>query len=230
MSNGEILHPLTSEERRAPMARLFKQLNAERTACAKCTSGTVCKEPHAKPCKTIAWAMDVREYTVVRDVQRLIEEWRSTAKSEIEEYHDIVLRNLAWAEKEVIAEWERSKKPMMQQTTTTEAVDTGDKVIRRTRAQRLVREQTGTAAYMSTFMAVQMQRRDLLGLDAPKKIIPLNPDGTGMLDGLLHLLAQSTANNVIDITPHEPHEIEYLDVSDVPIDSDNGTHAGNGRG
>lgn len=214
---------ITYWQLRSDLFALYKQLVTEKSACWLCQRGARCKEPHAKPYKTLAWASGIRQSTIEQEVAAAYDEIKNEKKDFMREHTEQVLRNLAWCEAEVQAAWERSKLPSTQTTTETITsgpwIESGATTVRdrRTRGQKILREQTGEAAYMSTYLAVQRQRREIFGLDAPKKIIPLNPDGSGLFDGLLRTLAQGAASQIIEVTP-EHVALEY-----------HGTHAGNGR-
>lgn len=225
------------QQLRRDLFSAYTVLVEEKAFCAQCKRGGRCKEPHAKPYKTLAWASGIRQSSVETEVAAAYDDLRNEKKDIMREHEAEVLRSLTWVEAEAMHEWERSKLPFTEirsgSETSGAAIESGASQMRdrRTKAYKILREQTGDCGYLSAVLAVQRQRREIWGLDAPKRIIPLNPDGTGMLQGLLELLAQSTASNVIDITPREQQQqVEYLDVDDVPVDSGNGTHAGNGSG
>lgn len=223
MADAPVFQKLTREERRIDLLRLYKELSEAKHECRTCVRGVRCREPHAKPYKTMAWVFSVRESTIIQEVEACRAEWRKQTLVHVDEHEQQVLRNLEWVQAEAQAEWERSKLPFTQTTTESSTDSVGlesgaDRPRgRRARAQKLLREQCGDPRYLATILNVQAQRREIWGLDAPKKVIPLNPDGTGVFETLLRTVARVAAQQVIDLPV-----TEYKRLAQVAVDSDNG--------
>lgn len=207
---------MNRDERRSVVARVFKQLSEERAQCSACITGKrpYCKEPHAKPCKTIAWALDQREYTIVRDIEAMRAEYREEQKVYINAHEEMVLRNLEWVQAQAMAAWECSKLPYTQTLTASQQEATG---ARRSRAQKTLRERTGDPRYLQTILAVQQQRRDIWGLDSPKRQVLMTPGGSDTFGDVMKSVARIALQNVLDIDMP-------------PISIELPAHTGNGNG
>lgn len=123
--------------------------------------------------------------TIQRDIAAIREEWRA---SRVDAYGQEQLHELARIdaiEREAWAQWEASKKEEVTSRAETEVkIEQGPngQVVRKPGAERVVRTtriRNADPRYMETIRWCVEQRCKLLGLLAPQKVTPTNPEGTG---------------------------------------------------
>ena len=193
------------------MAR-FNELSREKRNCLDCAVAvTSCKLPHSRPVTTISREFGLIPATVSQDIKACREHWKryhldpQTVQAET----DITLQRLEEIRNECLAEWQRSKMPM----TTTEseassiAIESGSVSGQRNKARKIVKEQTGSTAYMNVLLAVESQRSEIYGMAAPKKLTATDTEGNDVFKFMAGLARQALKNVVdlpaIDITPAE---------------------------
>lgn len=111
--------------------------------------------------------------TIQREVRVLEAEWRDAASADIAEVQVRELRRLEQIESEAWAEWERSKQDYEKRVSQSggegggyDKTETGGRL--------------GDPRYLQAALAAHERRCKLLGLDAPQKIAPTNPDGSAL--------------------------------------------------
>jgi hypothetical protein len=114
--------------------------------------------------------------TVHRELAVLTQEWRESAREEIETIKARELRKLDDLEAEARAEWERSK--LDWQKRVVEDKPAGSRGGGGRMAKVETGGQCGDPRYLTVILEIQKRRAALLGTDAPQKIAPTNPEGT----------------------------------------------------
>lgn len=143
--------------------------------------------------------------TTQRDIAAIREEWRA---SRVEAFGTEQLHELARIdaiEREAWAQWEASKKEEVGSRAETEVLveqKADGQVVRKPGSERVVRTtrlRNADPRYMETIRWCVEQRCKLLGLLAPQKIAPTNPEGTG------------PAKVVLDLSKLSDEELDVLD-------------------
>jgi hypothetical protein len=127
----------------------------------------------------IVKATRLSESTVHRELRALADEWRESAADSINEHRVRELARLEIIERDAWAEWDRSRKNYAKEVTERLKgagekgdFETGPKVVRRETGGRI-----GEAKFLQIILNAQDARRKLLGLDAPTKMAPTDPNG-----------------------------------------------------
>jgi hypothetical protein len=103
--------------------------------------------------------------TVSHDIEEIRREWRESRIRDYDAHHDLELRKLDAIEAEAWKAWERSKEDAVTVKVGARGTETTTK------------GQAGDPRFLETIRGCIVRRSALLGLDAPKKLIPLTPDG-----------------------------------------------------
>jgi len=125
---------------------------------------------HGKTHAEIAESMGVHRSVISRDLKALREEWRAKAQEHTDVWIAEELARLAAVEAEAWAAWKRSTLDRQSLTRETGAVG-GTKTIERTEGQ------AGDSAILGKILDCIKQRRELLGLDQPKRTELSGPGG-----------------------------------------------------
>ena len=109
--------------------------------------------------------LGVHHSTIETDLEAIRAAWRGSRIRDYDAHHEIELRKLDALESEAWKAWERSKEDAI--TVKEDAKGT----------QTITKGQAGDPRFLETIKGCIIRRSALLGLDAPKKLIPLTPEG-----------------------------------------------------
>jgi hypothetical protein len=164
-----------------------------------------------QPQAEIARRLKVNQSTISRDLAVCRQEWRAGMLRDFDERQAEELAKLDRLEAEAWAAWQRSTRPA--QTTTDEKVTTDDPdqaddeppPPTRSKAVKRIEERDGNPAFLAVVERCIAARREILGLDAPKRVdadLRL-PDLRAIPDGDLARL-QHVLSEVLDTPPALP--------------------------
>jgi hypothetical protein len=178
------------QARRLKVAQLFAQLALDHAA------GRLPKPPGGIQ-KLIAAQLGVNHTTVGRDVKALNLEWQEHRADAIDVAKSTMLVELDWVKAEAKTEWERSKHNAEQVAMEQEVEDVVDEAtgvvtrVRHGRAteKKLTKYQRGDTSYLQVVLAVETDRRKILGLDQPQKRLNFHVDLSQLSDDQLDRLA-----------------------------------------
>jgi hypothetical protein len=122
----------------------------------------------------LAERVGVDRSTVSRDLKVLNSRWKESGVRDLDAAKGQELERIDQLEREYWDAWEKSKKA--HETTTTEQITGGDG--ERLKAGLRKEDQCGDARYLAGVQWCVDKRCDILGLKAPQKIAPTNPDRT----------------------------------------------------
>jgi hypothetical protein len=110
----------------------------------------------------IAEIVGVKQPTISIDLKKIQAQWRESAVRDFDLEREIVIQKIDRVEREAWDAWERSQKPV-------QSVRTSDEPNNR-RTHRTVRNRNGDPRYLEIVLRCIRDRREVLGLDAPKKM------------------------------------------------------------
>ncbi|MDZ4780431.1 MAG: helix-turn-helix domain-containing protein [Planctomycetia bacterium] len=113
--------------------------------------------------------LQICQTTVCFDLKALRREWRESSIRDFDSQRYVELKKLERVEREAWAAWERSQKPLQS------AVLNGEGSA--ARARKTVKNQHGDPRFLEQVQKCLVQRRALLGLDAPTLLAPVTPSG-----------------------------------------------------
>jgi hypothetical protein len=122
----------------------------------------------------LAQRVGVDRSTVSRDLKVLNARWKESAVRDLDAAKGQELERIDQMEREYWDAWEKSKNA--HETTTTEQITGGDG--ERLKAGIRKDEQCGDPRYLAGVQWCVNKRCEILGLHAPQKVAPTNPDGT----------------------------------------------------
>jgi hypothetical protein len=117
----------------------------------------------------IALELAMGQSTVSKDLHHIHTAWRESAIRDFDAQRDLEIARLNHIEREAWSAWERSQQPAVTTITSGAA--------RAKNTKRISRNQCGNPRFLELALRASEERRKLLGLDAPLKIAPVNPDG-----------------------------------------------------
>lgn len=153
-------------------------------------------------CQTIADRLaEVRPYKlsavqIWQDLKKLRKQWVEETKTERGEAIARELKRLDRQEEELWGEWQRSKDNATTKTTETIIIKLNGKKKKlevkaskqdAVRVTDKIEGRTAQAAYMKLIQDIGVARRDLLGLDPPKKTALTTPDGESPYEFLVKM-------------------------------------------
>ena len=206
------------DERRKRIVARVRELRREKRACAVCVSGGArgrCKEPHTNPTLTTARELGISRDKVWRDLELIKTRWLLDNPEVVEEKLDEQESTLAWVETQAREQWERSKLDAVREE---KEASNGAKDARK-RSKRVTEGQCGDPRYLDIVLKVAAHRREMYGLNAPKKLTATNADGDDIF-ALMAQVAKQAIDNCIDITPTSialpaPEDLDVADVMDM---------------
>lgn len=113
----------------------------------------------------IAQSLGLSQQMVSYDLKVVAEEWKCEARKAHEERVAIELAKLNRIEREALREWERSKGELER----TKVSKTSSKDPRES-AEKIKIQLLGDVSYLETAIKISRERRELLGVDAPKAV------------------------------------------------------------
>lgn len=144
----------------------------------------------------IACELAVSQPTISADLKAVRREWRDSRIRDFDEAVGTELKKIERIEREAWAAWARSQQPS---ESTRIVQGDGSKHV-----EKSVHQQVGNPRFLEQIHKTSAARRALLGLDAPVRIAPTSPDGTGtyhaqVMQELLQLAEQAAPGpKVID--------------------------------
>jgi len=121
------------------------------------------------PQTTIAEHLGIGQATVSRDINATHDEWVRSRIQDMDRLKAIELANNNELKREAWAGWERSQQPAESTKVTSDGTDK--------KAEKIVQNRDGDPRFLEVIHKCGIARRDMLGLDAPKRIAPTTPDG-----------------------------------------------------
>lgn len=145
----------------------------------------------------IAEELGIHTSTVCRELKIIEAEWQANAQRSIATIKAEELRKLDHYELETLKEWERSKKDYTKKIME-DSQGIGERKTRKAKIE--TSEQYGDPRYMSVLLGIQDRRAKIIGMDAPQKVAPTNPEGTeaykGMTDGEMNARIKELAGKL----------------------------------
>ncbi|HEY4313610.1 MAG TPA: helix-turn-helix domain-containing protein [Pirellulales bacterium] len=113
----------------------------------------------------IAEQLGICQTTVCVDLKKIRQQWRESAVRDFDEARQVELLKLDRIEREAWAGWERSQKPTQAAVISSE--------IGRERTRKSSKNQVGDPKFLEQVLRCILNRRAMLGLDAPTRIAPV---------------------------------------------------------
>jgi hypothetical protein len=132
----------------------------------------------------IAAEVGVTQPTISHDLEKIQKAWREDSIRDFDLRREIELQKIDRVEREAWAAWERSQKP-------DQSAQTYDDTNNR-RTRRTVRNRNGDPRYLDIVLKCGVARRELLGLDAPKRM-EIETDGPTVSERSARLIAIAVA-------------------------------------
>lgn len=148
------------------------------------------------PQAAIAKELAVSQSTISTDLKAISREWKNSRIRDFDAAVELELQKLRMLEREAWAGWNRSQQPLE----TTRVTQTSDDK----KAEKSARQQHGDPRYLELINRTISGRRALLGLDAPTRIAPTNPEGDEAYDS--HVIRRLLA--LAEETPAGPTVID----------------------
>jgi len=156
----------------------------------------------------IAVIYKVTQQQISYDLAQMAEEWRAQRLQAIDVHKDQELVRIGILEREYWDAWKRSQRDAVTKTTESvpgkpdddeipDGIDLEPDELAQVMASRdteaIVKRvekrvgQVGAKAFLEGFQWCSENRRKLMGLDAPTKVAPVTPDGTGQYTGAVNV-------------------------------------------
>jgi transposase len=139
--------------------------------------------------RKIATQLGLSHGTIGNDLKAIREAWRDSSIRDWDAHRELELQKLDELESEAWEGWERSKQDAVTVKETPRGTETTTK------------RQAGDPRFLEVIKGCIVRRSALLGLDAPKKMIPLTPSGEP---------AQSYRQAFANLTPAELRALSKL--------------------